>query len=369
MSGAVRYELFLSINGGAFQSAGTVEGTEAAPSMSAEVPAGATLAWRVDAILPEGCGTASSRTVQVSVACFPPVLSLQGEVTTDKPYQVRATIVSVGVSYLFEESDTEAFTTVVAQKTGEVDPTGEFVFAMFEHSVTEPRAYYYRVKLAQQGCAFSDVGRIVVIPLPPPASTEAETVVQFGNEEEIRQQMFVGSPTPDQQTSYTFVATTDRDWMRVEPAAGTIGPAGVTLTVITTPTGLPVGTNTGTVTITFTAVAAGKQAMETTPITGSRPVSVTLVTPVTNKGKGAPSADSLIIPAVAHATGVNSEWQTDMRLLNLGSGQAEVRAQSHGLRRGRHPDGQEQRDRARGGPERGAQRRGQAVVRARLAAG
>jgi hypothetical protein len=318
VSGASHYELFLSINGGAFQSAGTLDGTEADPALAADVPAGASLAWYAEAVLPEGCGTARSRTVQVSVACFPPVLSLQGEVTSEKPYQVRATIVSVGQEYLFEESDTEAFTTVLASKEGQVDPTGEFVFAMFEHAVSAPRAYYYRVKLAQQGCAFSDVGRIVVIPLPSPTSSETETVVQFGNEEEIRQQLFIPSPTPELQTSYTYIATTDREWMRVEPAGGTVGPEGVTVTVITNPVGLPVGTNTGTVTLTFIELAGGKQALNTTPVTGSKPVSVTLVTPVTNKGKDAPVADSLIIPAVAHASGVNSEWQTDMRLLNLG---------------------------------------------------
>ncbi|MCA1732306.1 MAG: hypothetical protein LC732_01730, partial [Acidobacteria bacterium] len=318
VTGAVRYELYLSINGGAYQSAGSVDGAEAEPSLAADVPAGASLAWYAEAVLPEGCGTARSRTVQVSVACFAPVLSLQGEVTSNKPYEVRATIVSVGQAYLFEESETEAFTTVTDSKQGAVDPTGEYVFAMFEHAVTEPRAFYYRVKLAQEGCAFSGVGRIVVIPLPPPTSSDTETVVQFGNEEEIRQQLFIASPTPDRTTSYTYLATTDRDWMRVEPPGGTVGQEGVTVTVVTNPVGLPVGTNTGTVILTFIELAGGKQAMDTTPVTGSKPVSVTLVTPVTNKGKDGPVAESLIIPAVAHATGVNSEWQTDMRLLNLG---------------------------------------------------
>ncbi len=143
--------------------------------------------------------------------------------------------------------------------------------------------------------------------------------MQFGNEEEIRQQLFIPSPTPDLQTSYTFIATTDRDWMRVEPPGGTIGQDGVTVTVITNPVGLPVGTNTGTVTMTFIAIAGGEAGSRHDPVTGSTPVSVTLVTPVTNKGKDSPVAESLIIPAVAHATGVNSEWQTDVRVLNLGS--------------------------------------------------
>ncbi|HEY0788497.1 MAG TPA: hypothetical protein VGE86_07620, partial [Thermoanaerobaculia bacterium] len=315
---AVRYELVLSINGGAFQSAGTAAGTLANPSLTAEVPAGATLSWYVQAILPEGCGLLQSRTVGVNVACFPPVLSIPGEVTTGKPYDVRATIVSVGPQYIFEESATEDFAAILASKVGEIDPSGEFVAAIFEHDFNVATPRWYRVRLAQQGCAFSRPGRIVIVPLPPPNATDVETVVQFGNEEEIRQPLFIPSPTPDLTTSYTFVASTDRDWMRVEPTGGTIGQAGVTLTVITNPVGLPVGSNTGTVTLTFVA-AGGKSALETTPVTGSKPVSVTLVTPVTNKGKGVPADDSLIIPAVAHATGVNSEWQTDLRLLNLGT--------------------------------------------------
>ncbi len=319
VDGTVRYELFLSLNGSAFQSAGSVEGTATEPSLLADVPAGALLAWYVEATFADGCGTVRSRTVEVSVSCFPPVLSLQGEVTTDKPYQVRATIVSVGQTYLFEESDTPAFGTVLASKQGIVDPTGEFVFAEFEHGVTEPRAFYYRVRLAQQGCDFSDVGRIVVVPLPSPTSSDTETVVQFGNEEEIRQQLFIPSPTPDRETSYSYIASTDRDWMRVEPAGGTIGQSGVTVTVITNPVGLPVGTNTGTVILTFVELAGGKDAFETTPVTTSAPVSVTLVTPVTNTGKAPPSAASLIIPAVAHASGIDSEWQTDMRLFNMGT--------------------------------------------------
>ncbi|HEU5162474.1 MAG TPA: right-handed parallel beta-helix repeat-containing protein, partial [Thermoanaerobaculia bacterium] len=318
VSETVRYELYLAINGAPFQNVGTVPGTAETPSIAVDIPAGASIAWYAEAFFEQGCGSARSRTVNVEVSCFPPVLSLQGEVTTGKPYEVRATIVSVGQEYLFEESETQAFTTVLASKQGQVDPTGQFVFAMFEHEVTQPRAFFYRVKVAQAGCEFSDVGRIVVIPLPPPTSTDADTVVQFGNEEEVRQPLFIASPTPDRQTSYTYIATTDRDWMRVEPPGGTIGQAGVTVMVVTNPVGLPVGTNTGTVMLTFVELAgSGKQALETTPVTGSKPVSVTLVTPVTNKGKGGPAAESLIIPAVAHASGVNSEWQTDVRILNL----------------------------------------------------
>ncbi|HEY0788462.1 MAG TPA: hypothetical protein VGE86_07445, partial [Thermoanaerobaculia bacterium] len=320
VQGALGYTLFVTINDSEKLQAATAPEAEGTPSAALDIPAGATVSWYVEAKLPEGCGTARSRTVRVSASCFPPVLSLQGEVTTDKPYQVRATIVSVGVKYLFEESNSESFATVLAQYEGEVDPTGEFVFATVEHTnVMEPTAYYYRVRLDQQGCAFSDVGRIVVLPLPPPTSTEVQTVVQEGTEEEIRQELFIASPTPDRPTSYTYLTSSDREWMHVEPAGGMIGQSGVTLTIISDPTFLQVGTNVGTVTVTFIELVPGKAGLDTTPVSTSKPVSVTLVTPVTNKGKEAPNAASLVIPAVAHSTGVNSEWQTDIRLLNLGS--------------------------------------------------
>jgi hypothetical protein len=321
VEGAAEYEVFISVNGGAFTSAGTVAGSVASPSLAAPVPAGAALAWYVETRFAGDCDATLSRIVDVDVSCFPPVLSLQGEVTTEKPYQVRATIVSEGLGYLFQEAADEDFTSILAQKEGEVESEGgnSYVFAVFEHQVTEPTAFYYRVKLDQEGCAFSEVGRIVVLPLPPPTATEIETVVQFGNEEPIVQDLFVASPTPDADVSYSFTAETDRPWMTVSPPAGTIGPAGITLTVFVDPIGLDVGTNTGTVVVTFTDLASGKGGLETTPITSSRPVSTTLVTPVTNTGKNEPQPDSLIVPAVAHATGVNSDWQTDLRLLNLGT--------------------------------------------------
>src|SRR5207249_4649380 len=45
-------------------------------------------------------------------------------------------------------------------------------------------------------------------------------------------------------------------------------------------------------------------------------ISVNLVAPVSQTSKSAPPPDALIIPAVAHAAGVNSQFQSDVRLTN-----------------------------------------------------
>ncbi|HEY0593298.1 MAG TPA: hypothetical protein VGF40_16115, partial [Thermoanaerobaculia bacterium] len=251
-------------------------------------------------------------------ACAAPVISVQGEVTTETTYRVRATIVPGGARYLFQESSSQDFATITAEKEGTVDAAGGFVYAAFAHAVTEPRPFFYRARVDQQACPFSSAARIVVAPFPPPTSATPETVVPYGNEVEIRQPLFIASPTPNAEASYSWIANTDREWMRVEPPGGTIGRSGVTVTVITNPAGLPVGTNTGTVSLTFNALA-GKTPFDTQPSTTSTPVSVSLVTPVTSQGKEGPSSESLIVPAVAHARGINSEWQSDLRILNLGS--------------------------------------------------
>ncbi|MFZ2494107.1 MAG: hypothetical protein WA208_21710, partial [Thermoanaerobaculia bacterium] len=50
--------------------------------------------------------------------------------------------------------------------------------------------------------------------------------------------------------------------------------------------------------------------------TYTTPISVNLVSPVTSTAKTSPPPDALIIPAVAHASGVNSQFQSDVRVTN-----------------------------------------------------
>src|SRR5204863_1157272 len=45
-------------------------------------------------------------------------------------------------------------------------------------------------------------------------------------------------------------------------------------------------------------------------------ISVNLVAPVANTSKGTPPPDALIIPAVAHADGLTSHFESDIRVSN-----------------------------------------------------
>src|SRR5204863_4240306 len=45
-------------------------------------------------------------------------------------------------------------------------------------------------------------------------------------------------------------------------------------------------------------------------------ISVNLVAPVSSTPKSGPPPDALIIPAVAHAAGINSQFQSDVRITN-----------------------------------------------------
>ncbi len=97
-------------------------------------------------------------------------------------------------------------------------------------------------------------------------------------------------------------------YLTVTPSSGTIPPGGTTVTVTANPTNLPPGANTGTLTVTS----------NNAPVT-SKSVSVSLVTPVAPGSTNLPPANALIIPAVAHAPGANGPFQSDVRLTNGGA--------------------------------------------------
>src|SRR5207248_1797109 len=65
---------------------------------------------------------------------------------------------------------------------------------------------------------------------------------------------------------------------------------------------------------------AGSTGSRVTPLGTTPPatttVSVNLVQPVSPTSKNAPPPDALIIPAVAHADGINSKFQSDVRVTN-----------------------------------------------------
>jgi hypothetical protein len=233
-----------------------------------------------------------------------PLIEVAATVASASTYNVRWTNVANADQFELQESSTPDFT---APATFTVAGTSQ---AFTHTATTAPVIYFYRAR-AISNCsddrgAFSNVVSIVILPPKNTASTEA------GNTNKVVTQVFIpGSTTPLQ-----FTAKADKPWITITPSSGTLPTAGITLTVTSDPGPLNLGTNTGTISISFTGATSNRATTFVTAV--NLPVSVSLVTPVSTGGKNTPPPDSLIIPAVGHASGVgNSLFESDVRLANI----------------------------------------------------
>lgn len=244
---------------------------------------------------PVACGTPSQPSAQVV-----------GQALSNTPYRLRWTPLPNVDVYEVQESTSPTFEnaqTIVAE-----EPSVRFV-----HEVSgAPVQYLYRVRGVSR-CddsrgPYSDAVGVFVVP-PRTSNASAEVGVEGTIVQTV---VLPASPTP-----LTFVAKVDKPWLTMTPASGTVGDAPVTLTVTADPAFLALGTNTGTVTVEYTA-ASGSNVETHATTTVTQPVSVSLVTPVTPTGKGTPPPDALIFPIVGHAAGVNdSLFESDIRIANL----------------------------------------------------
>jgi hypothetical protein len=113
----------------------------------------------------------------------------------------------------------------------------------------------------------------------------------------------------------TFAVTADKPWITFTPATGTVpddGKVNVQYTIDLAQLGI--GSTEATVTFTYSS-GSGKNALGGT--TQTVPVSVSLVTPVTQQPKdGTAPPNTVLVPAIAHADGFNSQFQSDVRITN-----------------------------------------------------
>src|SRR5204863_299649 len=89
---------------------------------------------------------------------------------------------------------------------------------------------------------------------------------------------------------------------------------GTNLDVTANGAGLGVGGHTGAVKITLNTASARIAGNATTNVTPS--ISIKLVTPGASTPANTPSPDTMIIPAVANADGINAHFQSDVRVAN-----------------------------------------------------
>lgn len=290
----------------------SVIGSTSQPRLIAALPAGI-VRWYVEAFF-DSCPAVQSSVdsftvVKTNTACLTPArpqLSVPGQVASGTPYTVRWSSVANAASYELEESVNADFSAATTTITSELSLT-------FIHTASSTaQRWRYRVR-AISGCSDDRSRRsipvsVVVLPdnRPQPA-----TSIEAGPHPAVTQTIYL----PGQTSPVTFTAKTDKPWASVSPSTGTLGPAGVTLTVTTDATALKLGSNKASVILTY---GAGKMGSRSTTPPNSVPVSVSLVTPVTTGGKTAPPSDSLIIPVVGHLSGANgSQFQSDVRVANV----------------------------------------------------
>jgi hypothetical protein len=290
----------------------SVVATTTTNRVTATMPSGET-DWFVEADF-ANCPPATSETFGFTVrknapACGTPekpVARAPGQVATGTPFTIHWSPVANATNYELLESTAANFNGATTTVISDVSAT------LTRTAASAPVRYYYRVR-AISNCsddkgAYSKIISVVV--MPPQGNAQRQTSVDVGVQSGVTQQLVI----PGQNPPVNFSAKGDKPWITVTPATGTIGPQGITLTVTSDPSALKLGTNTGTVIIT-TGSSGNVQLNGVVP---NIPVSVSLVTPVTPAGKNGPPPDSLIIPAVGHAPGVNNAlFESDVRVANV----------------------------------------------------
>ena len=297
----------------------SVLGTSTTTSLgNVTVPDGA-FTWYVVADVPQ-CGQLRSGNATFNGCSIPPapIVGAVSQAASGQTYAVQWDRIAGAASYDLEEATNEGFTNTVVTTIPQ-PATGNLSVPFTKSTSQGALVFFYRVRVkslcAQAFGPYSIVVRVVVLPPPPKTQKNPNVTVPVGSTLVVVQQVFV--PGINDGVVHTFVATVDKPWLTVDPASGILPADGVTLNVKTDPANLPNGTETGTVIVTI-STASGKTGSNGSTVV-TVPVSVNLVTPVTPSSKDLPPDNTLVIPSVGHLDGVNSHWQSDIRLANTGS--------------------------------------------------
>lgn len=305
---AVSYTLFAALNGGASQNLGTTGGT----TLSAALGDGA-VTWFVVVNGVNNCagGQSSIGSFNICSTSAAPVVAVVSDTFTNQTYTVQWDAIAGASKYEVDESLDPNFASLTSGFPKSVTTTS----IQLQHTVSAATAFYYRVR------AFSACGqkfgpnslsaRVVIVPLPPP-QTKPEINAPAGSTTVVVQQVFIpGFP----EGTLPFSVTIDQPWLSVTPLTGLLPPSGTTLTITADPANLPNGTITATIILSIGAAGAGSVSAsdnKTVPV----PVSVNLTTPVASVAKTPAAPTALVIPSVGHLDGINSKWQSDIRVTN-----------------------------------------------------
>ena len=312
-AGATSYELHAARG----ESAPTIlTSTTATQATGVTLPNGR-VRWFVRAFYGQNCSPLDSAErelliVPTPAACTPlapPVLYTPGQISAGSPLRIQWSPVAGATSYQLQIADNAAFT---GAQTINTSATQHVLNA--SNDGTAERELHVRVRALDARCTapagnVSPFGPVAVIFILPRTTTGGSTPLS-----DPAPVTFTFNLGPE-YAGQTFTAVALEPWLSVTPSSGTVAAGGTTLTVVASTSGLPVGTSLGAIQITLSSPSAGN-VRTTTSTTVTPAFSVNLVTPVSPTPKDAPPPDALIIPAVAHADGINSHFQSDVRVSN-----------------------------------------------------
>jgi hypothetical protein len=271
------------------------------------------------------CGSRDSASATVTVTCSnPPIIRVTAPPSEQagKAFIVSAdTRASVYSKFDLQESTTIDFANPINHPQS---TTGSFNIPAHPALTTDTRIYFRARGFPACGgepTGFSQASS-TLLTVPPPANLPS-----FGyatgpcappNQCLITQTLFIGGFTKSGKTALdtdTFSVAVDKPYITANPSSGVLPPEGMNVTLTINTTQLGVGSTEATVTVTKVEGSA-KGALGTTTVTV--PVSVSLVTPVTPRPKDStsPPPNTVLVPAIAHADGINSQFQSDVRVTN-----------------------------------------------------
>jgi Domain of unknown function DUF11/PKD-like domain len=310
-AGATRYELYVirGNNPAALAGSSTTNGIDGVALAPGRVR------WFVRAFFAQGCPPLDSIDQELDVvapppACTPlsaPVVTAPGQISSGVAFRIRWNSVPGATSYQLLIAGNADFNAAESFTT-----TGTEHELVRTNTLNAAVPVFAKVRAIDANCAtpsvslYGPTAGIFVLPTfsndaSLPASAPATVTLTIALGPELAGQTFTAVPT--------------QPWLTVSPASGVIGATGTTLTVTANTATLPLGASLGSITVTTTAPATnGIKGNATT--TTTKPVTISLVSPVTPVSRNAPPPDSMIIPAVASADGINAHFQSDVRVTN-----------------------------------------------------
>ena len=305
--GATQYEVFAARNGNAPASLGT---TSALHLDAQQLQPGA-WTWSVAASFGGACSNTQSAPGVFTVLappppCAPPAIPTvrAGQTASSNVvYAIRWNSIGNAGFYEVQQSTSPDFSSADTDAVYGTEKSYQHV-----NNTAAPLFFYYRVRSvgscdATVKSLFSPVLAVAVLP------TQQATSGATPADDPQNVSYTLDIPT---QPGLPFSATANEPWVTVTPSSGTTTGNTLTLTVTANTTGLPAGTSTAAISVLFAApsrIGANSTSTSTT-------VNVNLVQPISPGSKNTPPPDALIIPAVAHAGGINSNFQSDVRITN-----------------------------------------------------